>query len=249
MTIPVLNKILYAEDDPNIQKITRLSLEKIGKFEVRVCDSGVEALEAISDYNPDLVLLDVMMPNMDGPTTLKELRNIDRFSATPVIFMTAKAQVHEVQMYKELGVLDIIVKPFNAAELSSQITGLWNKHHEKISQEQQELPQELAEEIEILKQSYLKGLKNKVALLRNLFTNFFNTPSQENLKSFYDELHKLTSSLAMFECTEESELCHGIAVTIKPAISDFSMVNENFISIFNDMYKNLDRLLIKYETV
>ena len=131
MTTPTLTRILYVEDDPDIQKIARLSLERIGKFEVKICNSGMEAIESVSDYNPDLFLLDVMMPIMDGPTTLKELRKIDAFSKTPVIFMTAKAQVHEVEGYKELNVLDIIVKPFNAATLSTQIQELWRKYHER----------------------------------------------------------------------------------------------------------------------
>lgn len=130
MTIPSLTRILYVEDDPDIQKIARLSLERIGKFNVQICNSGMEALKVALEYKPDLFLLDVMMPIMDGPTTLKELRRTDIFSKTPVIFMTAKAQVHEVEGYKELGALDIIVKPFNAATLPSQIQELWRQYHE-----------------------------------------------------------------------------------------------------------------------
>ena len=128
--MPILNRILYVEDDLSIQKIARIALERIGKFDVKICSSGKEALEIVSEYNPDLVLLDVMMPNMDGPTILKELRKIDKFVLTPVIFMTAKVQAPEVQRYKELGALDVIVKPFSPTNLSSQITELWRKHHE-----------------------------------------------------------------------------------------------------------------------
>jgi len=129
MTTLSLNRILYVEDDPDIQKIVGLTLEKIGKFDVKICSSGNQALKEAQEFNPDLFLLDVMMPEMDGPTTLKELRKINQFASTPVIFMTAKAQVHEIEKYKELSITGIIVKPFNTKSLSSQIKDIWEKSH------------------------------------------------------------------------------------------------------------------------
>lgn len=122
-----LNKILYVEDEEDIQMIAQVALEDIGGYTVQICSTGKEAINKAPDFNPDLILLDVMMPDMDGITTLQELRKIGEFSNTPAMFMTAKIQPHEVQQLKELGALDIIAKPFDPMTLSEQIQASWDK--------------------------------------------------------------------------------------------------------------------------
>lgn len=92
-----LKKILYVEDEPDIQMIARVALENVGGFELMVCSSGPEAIEKAESFGPDLLLLDVMMPGMDGPSTLQELRKIPSIAKTPVMFMTAKVQPQEVE--------------------------------------------------------------------------------------------------------------------------------------------------------
>lgn len=130
MTGDQLPRILYAEDEPDIRTIAQVALEEIGGFTVKYCASGKELLEVIEDFQPDLLLLDVMMPEMDGLTTLLELRRNPKFSRTPVIFMTAKIQPGELEEYKKLGVLDVISKPFDPMALSDKIKQAWIKHHE-----------------------------------------------------------------------------------------------------------------------
>jgi two-component system OmpR family response regulator len=76
-------------------------------------------------FSPDLLLLDVMMPTMDGPELLQELRKLPQFTQTPVIFMTAKAQPEEVQQFMELGAIDVITKPFDPMTLADQIRAIW----------------------------------------------------------------------------------------------------------------------------
>ena len=126
MTHPPLNKILCVEDEPDIQAITKLALETVGGFTIETCSSGREALLRAPEFGPDLILLDVMMPGMDGPETLHALRALPGFEATPVIFMTAKAMASEIQKYKDLGALDVIPKPFDPMTLSDQIKAIWN---------------------------------------------------------------------------------------------------------------------------
>lgn len=121
-------KILYAEDEPDIQTIARIALENIGGYNVKICNSGFEALEAVSTFKPDCILLDVMMPGMDGPTTLNALRQIPGCEAIPVIFMTAKIQSFEVAQYKALGALDVISKPFDPIELPSVVQQILERH-------------------------------------------------------------------------------------------------------------------------
>ncbi len=124
-----LERIMYVEDEPDIQAIAKLALEAIGRFSVHLCDSGVCALTEVEQFAPDLILLDVMMPEMDGPSTLQALRTLPAFAQTPVVFMTAKAQAHEIEHYKALGALDVIIKPFDPMALSQQIRDIWSRHH------------------------------------------------------------------------------------------------------------------------
>ncbi|GMR16425.1 MAG: response regulator [Gammaproteobacteria bacterium] len=122
-----LKKILYVEDEPDIQMIARVALENVGGFELLVCSSGAEAVEKAANFNPDLLLLDVMMPGMDGPSTLQELRKIPQLAKTPVMFMTAKVQPQEVEFLKSLNVADVIAKPFDPMGLANNIRESWAK--------------------------------------------------------------------------------------------------------------------------
>ena len=128
MTNAQLNKILYVEDDVDIQAVAKMALEIVGGFEVLTCNSGQEALDAAeAGFEPDLLLLDVMMPGMDGPTTLAGLRQLAQMASTPVVFMTAKVQSAEVAHYTSLGALGVIAKPFDPMQLADQIRQLWQQ--------------------------------------------------------------------------------------------------------------------------
>jgi len=125
MANTTLTRILYVEDEPDIQAVARLALETVGGFTVAICGSGQEALDKAPVFRAELILLDVMMPGMDGPTTLGNLRRLPGLTDTPVIFMTAKVQPHEVEQYKALGALDVIAKPFDPMQISDQIRAIW----------------------------------------------------------------------------------------------------------------------------
>ena len=127
----LLERILYVEDEPDIQAVARLALEHLGGFTVEVCSSGNEALSKITTYAPDLILLDVMMPGMDGPTTLAELRKLPACAATPVVFMTAKVQPQEVAHYLSLGAIDVIPKPFDPMTLADKVRSIWDGRNDK----------------------------------------------------------------------------------------------------------------------
>ena len=122
-----LKRVLYVEDEPDIQAIAQVALEVVGGFKLKMCSSGQEALDAVSGFAPDLFLLDVMMPDMDGPATLKELRKISEFEKTPMIFMTARVQPDEVKEYLALGAMDVIAKPFDPMVLADQIRVIWER--------------------------------------------------------------------------------------------------------------------------
>ena len=124
-----LQRILYVEDEPDIQAVAKLALEMVGGFTVKICSSGEEALRDAAGFAPDMILLDVMMPGIDGPATLKGLREQAALSAVPVAFMTAKVQPGEVSHYKSLGALDVIAKPFDPMNLAGQVAAIWKSRH------------------------------------------------------------------------------------------------------------------------
>jgi two-component system, OmpR family, response regulator len=125
-----LRRILYVEDDPDIRTVATIALELDGGFDVRACSSGLEAVETLAGrppFAPDLILLDVMMPGMDGPATLRELRRQPGGDEAPVVFMTAKVQPEELVRYRELGAIDVIAKPFDPMALSASVRAIWTR--------------------------------------------------------------------------------------------------------------------------
>jgi two-component system, OmpR family, response regulator len=124
-----LEKILYVEDDPDIQQIAVMVLETISGFTLAACSSGNEAIERAVAFNPDLMLLDVMMPGIDGPETLRALRKFPELANTPAVFMTAKVQPQEVQEYLSMGALAVIAKPFDPMTLADELRKIWEKQN------------------------------------------------------------------------------------------------------------------------
>jgi len=120
-----LKRIMLVEDDPDVQTIASMALIDIGEFDLTVCSSGREALEQIDRIKPQMILLDVMMPDMDGPTTLAEIRRLPLATQPPVIFMTAKVQPQEQQRYMSLGAIEVIAKPFDPVSLADQLHAAW----------------------------------------------------------------------------------------------------------------------------
>jgi CheY-like chemotaxis protein len=122
-----LKKILLVEDDPDIRIIVKSALEMLGGLEVRACASGAEALAAVAEFAPQLALLDVMMPELDGPGVLARLRALPATSALPVIFLTAKTASAEVERLRALGVAGILTKPFDPLTLHEQVQAIWKR--------------------------------------------------------------------------------------------------------------------------
>ncbi len=122
-----LQRILYVEDDPDIQAVARLALEAVGGFTVALCGSGREALETAEAFAPDLLILDVMMPELDGPATLQALRRRPALAGVPAIYMTAKTHPGDLARLRAQGAVDIITKPFDPMRLPDQIREIWNR--------------------------------------------------------------------------------------------------------------------------
>jgi two-component system, OmpR family, response regulator len=116
--------VLLIDDDPDIQRIAEFSLAAVGGWKVYLAGSGEAGLAAARAHQPDVVLLDVMMPGLDGPGVLARIQGDPALAGLPVIFMTAKAQRSEVQAYLALGATGVITKPFDPMLLASQVLAL-----------------------------------------------------------------------------------------------------------------------------
>ena len=122
-----LNRICYVEDDEDIQRIVRVSLERIGKMTVEVVSDPMVAIGAITAFKPDLVMLDWMMPGMDGPTLFRKMKQLPEVSALPVVFITAKATQRDMDELVALGAAGTISKPFSPKDLPEQLRAIWAK--------------------------------------------------------------------------------------------------------------------------
>lgn len=120
-----LRRITYIEDEPDICEVARMALEALGGYTVNVCQSGAEAIDKAALFHPDLILLDVMMPDMDGVETFHALRALPETRDTPIVFVTAKVQPEELDRYRALGALDVIPKPFDPIALPEELSQIW----------------------------------------------------------------------------------------------------------------------------
>ena len=120
-----LKRLLLVEDDPDVRLVASIALAP--DFEVEACASGEEALAALDRSVPDLVLIDVMMPRMDGIATLAALRKLPQAAELPAIFLTARAQPRELERYKAIGALGVIAKPFEPETLGDEVRRLWSR--------------------------------------------------------------------------------------------------------------------------
>jgi two-component system OmpR family response regulator len=118
-------KVLFVDDESDIRTIAEIAL-KHAKYDVELCDSGKQALERAMTFKPDLILLDVMMPDLDGIETLKKMQRNEALKSIPVIFISAKVQKREVSDYLKLGAIGVISKPFDPLTLGKSVDAIWS---------------------------------------------------------------------------------------------------------------------------
>lgn len=120
-----LLKVCYVEDDEDIQRIARLALERVGKMQVTIVSDPTAAIDAILAFQPDIVLLDWMMPEMDGPTLFRRMRETAALRDMPVVFITAKASQRELDELRGMGAAGVLSKPFSPKDLPEQLRAIW----------------------------------------------------------------------------------------------------------------------------
>jgi CheY-like chemotaxis protein len=146
-------RVLHVDDEPDIREVVEISLGFDPAFVTRGCSSGGEALAVALEWRPDIILLDVMMPVMDGPAMLLRLRENARTATIPVVFMTARAQTRELDRFRALGAIGVIPKPFNPMTLAASVRSYVP------------LPDDPFDE---LRSSFLQRVKKDAAMLASL---------------------------------------------------------------------------------
>jgi diguanylate cyclase (GGDEF)-like protein len=210
-TLP-LTRILIVEDEADIGAIAQLALEAVGGFTIRVCGSGADALKVAPDFAPDLILLDVMMPRMDGLMTLRALRELPAMAATPVMFITAKVQPQEIAQYRELGALDVIHKPFDPMTLAATISAAWERSQANPATGPRE-------RYESLRARYTARVQEKIAQIEEIWRGLAHGAwNDEAAQTLQRMSHNLVGSGATFGLPAISERARALDLLLKAAI-------------------------------
>ncbi len=125
-----LQRILHIDDVPSIQVVTRIALEKLGGFQILSCASGAEALAQVRKFDPDMILLDLELPQMDGIELLQQLSQLIDLQCTPVVLLTGRNESVELDDLRQLGVRELLLKPFDPLLLATQLNAIWEAEHE-----------------------------------------------------------------------------------------------------------------------
>jgi PleD family two-component response regulator len=212
MVRPPLNRILIVEDEPDIQAIAQLALEAVGGFTVQLCSSGPEALEVAPVFQPDLILLDVMMPGMNGLMTLQALRELPSMANTPVMFITAKIQPQEVALYRDLGALDVIAKPFDPMTLAATINTSWQRQHVQTP------TAEVDERFNELRTQFFNRIQERITQIDSLWYGLARNWNPEHAHTLQRVAHNLVGSGATFGLPTISERARMLELAIKAQI-------------------------------
>ena len=192
-------RILYIEDEADIREVATLALENVGGFIVQACASGEESLRALPRFRPNLILLDVMMPGMDGPTTLKKLRELPESRGIPAVFMTAKAAQDEVTELKAIGALGVIPKPFDPMTLSSTVIDIWSANTQARRKPKDDLSSTTMQRIEQIADHFAASLPQRLQKIAEAIQAICGSSADARLReTVRRDLHSLTGSAKTF---------------------------------------------------
>ena len=190
--------VLYVDDDPDICVVVQTALCLLAGMEVHTACSGEMAIDMAFAKRPDLIVLDVMMPGLDGPATFARLRESPLIAATPIIFMTAKVMPSEVAHFLGLGAIGVVGKPFDPLRLGDELNALWNK---ACTQFEVNAPRggqaEVLEQVAAVSQSFTERTLRDVERLRYLVKGV-RSDSRPELQEIERIAHSVHGAGAMF---------------------------------------------------
>lgn len=179
-----IKTILLADDEPDIRTIAEMSLAQVGGWTTILATNGAEALKLAAEHKPDVILLDVMMPEMDGVTTFKALAANAETRNIPVIFMTAKVQSHEKENYVGFGAAGVIAKPFDPMRLPTDIRNILSQPAEQRGRNR----------LQALRRRYAESLSTKIDGLRAAVEHA-RTADADSRKAAVEAAHRIAHTL------------------------------------------------------
>ena len=204
-----LKRILLVDDDPDLRDVVSLALTGLGGYVVETCGSAAEALEMAPSFGPDLVLLDVMMPGVDGFGVLKALREIDATAGTPVVVMSATVLRQEVAQYQAQGCLGGIQKPFDPATLPERLEALWEVHARRRMGAH-------LREFEALRRAYLGELAEKIGAMQAAAATLAAGGWDRTLvESLYQLAHRMAGSSGLYRLATLSRTAGALEEIVK----------------------------------
>jgi CheY-like chemotaxis protein len=218
-------RILHVDDEPDIREIVDMSLGLNADFEVRSCASGAEAIATAAEWAPFLILLDVTMPGMDGPTTLSQLRKDARTAGIPVLFMTARAQAREVEQLIALGAHGVISKPFDPMTLAFQVRG----HVQSIR-------------LEALRTVFVRRAKNDAELLAAFRLSLGQEASPASVGRIREIAHRLAGAAGLFGYNQISTDAAALEEALVAELDGRATVDDP-----EDLTSAINRLLSRME--
>ncbi len=202
-----LQRVLVIDDEPDILEVVRITLRARGGFDVQVCRSGGKAVDIARCFAPDLILLDVMMPGTDGPSTLEALRREPQTAAIPVVFMTAKAMPHESARYLDLGAAAVIAKPFDQRTLVDELEQIVRRIPSPASDD-------AGHELAALLDAYAEALPAKVGEIRDLWARVETGADAGAARTLYTRVHSLAGTAATYGYPSVSEVAKQLEQAI-----------------------------------
>jgi two-component system, OmpR family, response regulator len=207
--------ILYVDDDADICRVVRATLHLVPGLNIQIADSGERAIDMAYDSRPELVLMDVMMPGLDGPATFERMRESALLANIPVIFMTAKVLPVEVNQLLQLGAIGVIVKPFDPLKLYEELCALWAKKAEpNQSASAFTGPIHIPVQMDVLTIRFLQRARDDVINLANMI-ELAKTGNRSVCKEIEQIAHSLQGASAMFGFPNVSTVGGMIARTVE----------------------------------
>jgi two-component system, OmpR family, response regulator len=243
MPMQDLRSVLYVDDDPDICTVVEATLCAIGDLAVRSASSGEMAMDLACEEQPDLILMDVMMPGLDGPSTLKLMRDCAPLADIPVIFLTAKVMPTEVTEFLNLGAIGVIGKPFDPTRLCRDIRALWERTGRScaVRPASATRTEELAAEVTTLTGSFLQRMQRDVRRLRHLLERLA-VGDGSALRELERLAHTIHGSAAMFGFPAISE-CGGMIERLMVGKSATEAIDPSVLRQLSDCTDRLSEVL------
>jgi CheY-like chemotaxis protein len=204
-----LKRILVVDDDPDLLAVVSLALTALGGFEVLTCASSRDALDTAAREEPDLILLDIMMPGVDGFGVLRALREGEATAGIPIVMMSAAVRPQDTPGYQALGCIGLVAKPFDPSALPGKLEGLWGQHAERRREAH-------GREFESLRRAYVGELADKLRAMNDAAAALVSGGwDRARLEALFHLVHRMAGSSGLYRLPALSRAAGALEAIVK----------------------------------